>query len=60
MHYSRLFNVKFDHLILLLAVSLVGVSIDMIRKALCKIKGGKAAGPSNIGEMMKKSGDEGI
>ena len=52
-HYSRLLNVEFDWPSDSLDVSLVagpapGVSTDMIRKALCKMKGGKAAGPSGI------------
>ena len=38
-----------------------GVSTDMIRETLCKMKGGKAAGPSGIiAEMMKAWGDEGL
>ena len=66
-HYSRLLNVEFDRPpdslvdVSPFASPATGVSTDMIRKALCLMKGGKAAGLSGIiAEMMKTSGDEGI
>ena len=37
------------------------ITVDLIRKALGKMKGGKAAGPSGIiAEMLKAAGEEGI
>ena len=66
-HYSRLLNIEFDWP----RDSLPSVaptegppprlSTEQVRKALGKMKDGKAAGPSGIiAEMLKASGDEGI
>ena len=61
-HYERLLNVEFDwdpdHL------SLEGppipITIDMVKKAISKMKSGKAAGPLGIVvEMIKAAGDTG-
>ena len=66
-HYARLLNVEFEWSCdLLPEVSPVAgpppsVSAVMIRKALSKMKIGKAAGPSGIiAEMLKASGEEGV
>ena len=66
-HYARLLNVEFEwQSDLLPDVSPVEgppppISADLIRKALGKMKGGKAAGPSGIiSELLKAAGEEGI
>ena len=66
-HYARLLNVEFDWpRDLLPEVTPVEgppppITADLIRKALGKMKGGKAAGPSGIiAEMLKAAGEEGI
>ena len=66
-HYARLLNVEFDWKSdLLPEVNQVEgppppITADLIRKALGKMKGGKAAGPSGIiAEMLKAAGEEGI
>ena len=56
-HYERLLNVEFDwdpdHLS-------NEITIDMVKKAISKMKSGKAAGPSGIVvEMIKAAGDTG-
>ena len=65
-HYERLLNVEFDwdpdHLSN--EPSLEGlpipITIDMVKKAISKMKSGKAAGPSSIVvEMIKAAGDTG-
>ena len=63
-HYKRLLNVEFDwdrdHLSneLLLEGLPIPITIDMVKKAISKMKSGKAAGPSGIGvEMIKAAGD---
>ncbi|XP_053374665.1 uncharacterized protein LOC128547046 [Mercenaria mercenaria] len=66
-HYARLLNVEFEWPSdLLPKVDPVEgppppVTMDIIRKALSKMKCGKAAGPSGIiAEMLKAAGEEGI
>ena len=66
-HYARLLNVEFDWPSDLLpeVTPVEGppppITTDMIGKALGKMKGGKAAGPSGIiAEMLKAAGEEGI
>ena len=63
-HYKRLLNVEFDwdrdHLSneLLLEGLPIPITIDMVKKAISKMKSGKTAGPSGIGvEMIKAAGD---
>ena len=60
-HYERLHNVEFDwdpdHLSRGLPIP---ITIDMVTKAISKMKSGKAAGPSGIVvEMIKAAGDTG-
>jgi hypothetical protein len=64
--YSKLLNVEFEWPSELLpeVAPVEGppppVTVEQIRKALCKIKCGKAAGPSGvIAEMLKAAGEEG-
>ena len=66
-HYARLLNVEFDwprqHLpdAPPIAGPPPSVSTKLVRRALSKMKCGKAAGPSGIiAEMLKATGDEGI
>ena len=65
-HYERLLNVEFDwypdHLSNEppLEGLLIPFTIDMMKKAISKMKSGKAAGPSGIVvEMIKAAGDTG-
>ena len=67
-HYERLLNVEFDwdpdHQVLSNEPRLEGlpipITIDMVKKAISKMKSGKAAGPSGIVvEMIKAAGDTG-
>ena len=65
-HYVRLLNVEFDwdpdHQSNEppLEGQLIPITIDMVKKAISKIKSGKAAGPSGIVvEMIKAAGDTG-
>ena len=65
-HYERLLNVEFDwdpdHLSnqLPLEGPPIPITIDMVKKAISKMKSGKAAGPSGIVvEMIKAAGDAG-
>ena len=65
-HYERLLNVKFDwdldHLSNEppLEGPPIPITIDMVKKAISKMKSGKAAGPSGIVvEMIKAAGDTG-
>ena len=65
-HYERLLNVEFDrdpdHLSNepLLEGPPILITIDMVKKAISKMKSGKAAGPSGIVvEMIKAAGDTG-
>ena len=65
-HYERLLNVEFDwdndHLSNepLLEGPPIPITIDMVKKAISKMKSGKAAGPSGIVvEMIKAAGDTG-
>ena len=65
-HYERLLNVKFDwdpdHLSNEppLEGPPIPITIDMVKKAISKMKPGKAAGPSGIVvEMIKAAGDTG-
>ncbi|XP_052271871.1 uncharacterized protein LOC127872585 [Dreissena polymorpha] len=65
-HYSKLLNVEFEWPSELLpeVAPVEGhpplVTVEQIRKALCKVKCGKAAGPSGvIAEMLKAAGEEG-
>ena len=66
-HYARLLNVEFEWPSDLLpeVPPVEGpqppVTLDLIRKALGKMKCGKAAGPSGVvSEMLKAAGEEGI
>ena len=66
-HYARLLNVEFDWPKDMLPEIPPNdgppptISSDMIRKALSKMKNGKAAGPSGIiAEMLKATGEEGV
>jgi hypothetical protein len=66
-HYARLLNVEFewprDQLpdVAPIAGPPPSVSTKLVRKALSKMKCGKAAGPSGvIAEMLKATGDEGL
>ena len=65
-HYERLLNVEFDwdpdHLSNEppLEGPPIPITIDMVKKAISKMKSGKAAGPSGIVvEMIKAAGDTG-
>ena len=65
-HYERLLNVEFDldphHLSNepQLEGRPIPITIDMVKKAISKVKSGKAAGPSGIVvEMIKAAGDTG-
>ena len=65
-HYERLLNVEFDwdpdHLSNEppLECPPIPITIDMVKKAISKMKSGKAAGPSGIVvEMIKAAGDTG-
>ena len=65
-HYERFLNVEFDwgpdHLSneLPLEGQPISITIDMVKKAISKMKSGKAAGPSGIVvEMIKAAGDTG-
>ena len=65
-HFEMLLNVEFDwnpdHLSNepLLAGLPIPITIDMVKKAISKMKSGKAAGPSDIVvEMIKAAGDTG-
>ena len=65
-HYERLLNVEFDwdpdHLsnVPPLEGPPIPITIDMVKKAISKMKSGKAAGPSGIVvEMIKAAGDTG-
>ena len=65
-HYERLLNVEFDwdpdHLSneLPLEGPPIPITIDMVKKAISKMKSGKAASPSGIVvEMIKAAGDAG-
>ena len=65
-HYERLLNVEFDwdtdHLSNEppLEGPPISITIDMVKKAISKMKSGKAAGPSGIVvEMIKAAGDTG-
>ena len=65
-HYERLLNVEFDwdpdHLSQEppLEGLPIPITIDMVKKAISKMKSGKAAGPSGIVvEMIKAAGDTG-
>ena len=65
-HYMRLFNVEFDwgpeHLSdePPLEGPLIPITIDLVEKAISKIKSGKAAGPSGVVvEMIRAAGDTG-
>ena len=65
-HYERLLNVEFDwdpdHLSNEppLEGPPIPITIDMVKKAISKMKSGKAAGPSGIVvEMIKAAGDQG-
>ena len=65
-HYERLLDVKFDwdpdHLSneLPLEGPPIPITIDMVKKAISKMKSGKAAGPSSIVvEMIRPAGDTG-
>ena len=65
-HYERLLNVEFDwdpdHLSNepTLEGPPIPITIDMVKKAISKMKSGKAAGPSGIVvEMIKAAGDTG-
>ena len=65
-HYERLLNLEFDwdpdHLSkeLPLEGPPIPITIDMVKKAISKMKSGKAAGPSGIVvEMIKAAGDTG-
>ena len=65
-HYERLLNVEFDwdpdHLSneSPLEGPPIPITIDMVKKAISKMKSGKAAGPSGIVvEMIKAAGDTG-
>ncbi|XP_048759321.2 uncharacterized protein LOC125668926 [Ostrea edulis] len=66
-HYERLLNVEFDwepeHLTneSPLEGPPVPITIDMVKKAISKMKSGKAAGPSGIAvEMIRAAGDTGV
>ena len=66
-HYARLLNVEFEWPSDLLPDSAPvegpppPITVDRIRKALSKMKCGKAAGPSGIiAEMLKAAGEEGL
>ena len=66
-HYVRLLNVEFewpsDSLpeVAPVAGPPPGVSKELVRKALSRMKSGKAAGPSGVlAEMLKAAGEEGI
>ena len=66
-HYARLLNVEFewpsDSLpeVAPVAGPPPSVSAELVRKALIKMKCGKAAGPSGIiAEMLKAAGEEGV
>ena len=64
-HYQRLLNAEFDwdpnHLSDELPVEgpPIPISIDMVKKAVCQMKAGKALGPSGIVEMIRAAGDMG-
>ena len=65
-HYIRLLNIEFDwdpdHLSnkTPLEGPLIPITIDMVKKAISKMKSGKAAGPLGIVvEMIKAAGDTG-
>ena len=65
-HYERLLNVEFDwdpdHLSNepLFEGLPIPITIDMVKKAISKMKSGKAAGPSGIVvEIIKAAGDTG-
>ena len=67
-HYERLLNVEFEwdpeHQILSDAPPLEGpqipITIDKVKKAISKMKSGKAAGPSGVVvEMIRAAGDTG-
>ena len=65
-HYQRLLNVEFDwdpdHLSYQLPVEgpPIPITIDMVKKAISKMKAGKAPGPSGIVvEMIRATGDMG-
>ena len=65
-HYERLLKVEFDwdpdHLSIEqpLEGPPISIPIDMVKKAISKMKSGKAAGPSGIVvEMIKAAGDTG-
>ena len=64
-HYERLLNVKFDwdpdHLSNepLLEGLPIPITIDMVKKAISKMKSGKAASPPGIVVMIKAAGDTG-
>ena len=66
-HYARLLNVEFDWpsnslpVIAPIAGPPPGVSASQVRKALSKMKSGRAAGPSGItAELLKATGNAGV
>ena len=66
-HYQRLLNIEFDwdpdHLSDEPPVEgpPIPITIDMVKKAISKVKAGKAAGPSGIvGRMIRAAGDTGV
>ena len=66
-HYARLLNVEFEWpseslpVVAPIAGPPPSVSVELIQKAIRKMKEGKAAGPSGIiAEMVKNAGEEGV